>query len=205
MLCDVFELLPAVITTAGALLGSFGGFAVAARGQRKQLEAEDARAEKAAARHRLTVLEDERHEFQLKTLLALQELIRRRTRSVYLAIEHDRSTLADGQGYGLLPKEGEEEDFDNAIQLSQHVTRVTSTELRQVLEHFAAQCSRYSLPPSDGRQMGQSDAVAVQLERRMSLITEANDVTALLGEHLRKEINRHEQQVNDAGSALKSL
>lgn len=77
---------------------------MAARSQRKQAERDDARAMKDAERARLIALEDERHEFQLKTFLSLQELLRRHTRSTLLVIEQDRVTIKDGQCYRMLGK-----------------------------------------------------------------------------------------------------
>ena len=185
------DVLPAIITTLGTLAGSFGGFTLAARSQRKQAERDDARLLRDAAAARLIALEDERHEFQLKTLTELQELVRLQARSTVLVIEQDRKTLREGLGYRLLPSDNPD-DFRNSIDFSHNVARVTNPELRTQLERFSSLSTKYSLPPSDFNEMTQEQALLLQDRRFSNFSQQAGDTISMLGEHLRKEIDRHE-------------
>lgn len=184
------DILAAVITTLGALAGSFGGFTLAARAQRRQADRDDARARRDAAEARATVLEDERHEFQLTTLLALQELTRKHTRAAILTVEQDRKTIADGLGYRLLAID-DHDDFANAIEFGHHIARVTSAELRTQLEKFSAMCAEYSLPPHSWQHLDREQSLSVQGTRAFTLIQAGTEVASLIGEHLRREIDRH--------------
>lgn len=186
-MADIFT---ALITTIGTLVGSFGGFTLAARTQRRQAERDDDRAQRDAFHARRLLIEDERHEFQLKTLIALQELARRHTRSTLLTINQDRKTLVEGIGYRLLPKD-DADDFSNAVEFSHQTARVTSPELRTQLEEFSARCAEYSLPPYNWQELGSQNAIALQEDRAAVLIREAAVVAAQIGEHLRREIDRH--------------
>ncbi|KUG57514.1 hypothetical protein AVL63_12760 [Nesterenkonia jeotgali] len=186
----VIDLLPALITTIGTLVGSFGGFTLAARAQRKQADRDDVRAVRDAERSRSTALEDERHEFQLETLLALQELTRLKSRNTILLIMQDRSTIKIGESYRLLPGD-DREDFENSIKFSHNVARVTDTTLRKRLESFSSLSGQYSLPPRGSKDMEQDDALAIQDERLSVFMDEAEETSVLLGEYLRKEIDRH--------------
>lgn len=183
------DLTAALVPTLGTLVGSFGGFLLAARAQRHQSEQADARAIRDAHRARLLALEDERHAFQLETLLALQELIRKHVRYTLLTIEQDRSTIRNGQGYRLLP-DSDADDFENAIALSHAIARVTAEDLRMRLETLSAMCARYSLPPLGAESLDKDAALAVQNERAGSLLSEAEGVSEMLGQHLRREIDR---------------
>lgn len=187
---NVSDLFPALITTLGALAGSFGGYTLAARAQRQQSDRDDVRAQRDADHARSIALEDERHEFQLKTLLALQELVRLKARSTSLVIEQDRSTIRNGLGYRLLSND-DAEDFLNSIEFAHNVARVTAPELRERLEHFHSLCSAYSMPPQNAKEMDQVEALALQERRFISLAHEADETIKSLGEYLRSEIDRH--------------
>jgi hypothetical protein len=186
----VSDLLPALITTLGTLAGSFGGYTLAARTQGKQSDRDDARALRDADRARFVALEDERHEFQLKTLVALQELVRLKARSTILVIEQDRRSILSGQGYRLLPAD-DPKDFADAIEFGHNVARVTAPELRARLESFRSLSGEYSMPPQNWNHLSQEDALAIQERRFVSLAEVANQTTMLLGEYLRREIDRH--------------
>lgn len=192
------DFLPALITTAGTLVGSFGGFTLAARSQRRQGERDDARALQDAERARLIELENERHTFQLKTLLGLQELTRLQARSTILAVEEDRQTLLSGNSYGQLASETPE-DFANSVEFSHHVARVTHDALRERLERFSALCAEYSIPPMHWRELDNQQRIAVQEDRFVTITREASETAALLGEHLRAEINRHNASITGPG------
>ena len=184
------DFLPALITTAGTLVGSFGGFTLAAWSQRRQAEHDDARVLRDADRVRLIELEDERHTFQLKTLLSLQDLTRLHARSTILTVEEDRQTLLSGKGYGQLTSETAE-DFANSVEFSHHVARVTDDALRERLERFSALCSEYSMPPVHWRELDDQQRIAAQEDRFVTITGEASETAAMLGEHLRAEISRH--------------
>lgn len=186
-MADIFT---ALITTIGTLVGSFGGFTLAARAQRRQTDRDDERAQRDARRARSLVIEDERHEFQLATLTALQELARRHTRNTLLTIEQDKKTLKESIGYRMLPKD-DADDFANAIEFSHQIARVTHPDLRTQLEEFSARCAEYSLPPYNGNELGSEQAIAIQEDRAAVLIREGAAVAAQIGDHLRREIDRH--------------
>ncbi|PJI54898.1 hypothetical protein [Microbacterium sp.] len=186
-MADIFT---ALITTIGTLVGSFGGFTLAARAQRRQAERDDERAQREARHTRSLLLEDERHEFELRTLIALQELARRHTRTTLLTIIQDKKTLQDGLGYRMLPKD-DPDDFANAVEFSHQIARVTSPELRTLLEAFSARCAELTLPPHNWKDLHSEQAIRLQDERADLVIREGAVVAARIGEHLRREIDRH--------------
>jgi hypothetical protein len=183
------DLLPALVTTIGALIGSFGGYSLAASSQRRAADRQDTRALRDAASARAIALEDERHAFQLDTLLALQELTRRMTRSTLLIIHQDIATIKEYGGYRMLPKE-DPDDFAKSIEFSHQVARVTHEELRGQLESFSGMCAEYSIPPFNWAELAKDDALAIQNRRWVVLMERASETSADLGEHLRREIDR---------------
>lgn len=192
------DLWSAIITTVGALAGSFGGFTLAARSQRKQAEREDARAVREADRARSVKLEDERHEFQLTTLLALQELTRRKARSTILLIEEDRTSIKTTGGYRQLSPE-DPDDFAKAVEFAHNIARVTNSDLRSQLESFQRLCGEYTLPPPNWSVLEKEAALTIQERRAVALINLADDTASLLGTHLRKEIDRHDSSASSDG------
>ena len=183
------EILSALITTVGALAGSFGGFTLAARAQRRQAEQNDARAVRDADRARSMLLDDERHDFQLNTLILLQELTRRMARSTFLVIREDRETIKRVGGYQLLENQ-DPDNFVKAIEFAHNVARVTDTALRKKLETFADLCHNSSLPPHDGSVLSPAAALDLQDRRFGMLVEVATETADLLNEHLRKELDR---------------
>ena len=134
-------------------------------------------------------LEDERHEFQLTTLLALQELTRRMARATVLIIDRDHKTVAELGGYRRLPAD-DPDDFANAVNFAHNVARVTNGELRVVLDEFHRLTSEYSLPPYNHRDLSRDEMLAIQDTRWRVFAEVADHATRTLNEHLRKEIDR---------------
>ncbi|AQX80968.1 hypothetical protein BWO91_14245 [Plantibacter flavus] len=184
------DVVAALITTVGALAGSFGGFTLAARMQRRQAKEEDERAQRDAERARAVVLEDERHEFQLTTLLSLQELTRRMARRTFLIIQQDRQTIESHGGYRMLPTE-DPEDFANSVEFSHSIARITNAELREQLDAFSNLCSTYSMPPLDWSDLSKESALVVQEHRFQELMESASETADLLNQRLRGELDRN--------------
>jgi hypothetical protein len=185
----MIDYVPALITTVGTLVGSFGGFWLAARSQRAQARHDDDRARREAEAARAVTLEDERHEFQLTTLITLQELTRRMARTTILIIDQDRKTVSDLGGYRRLPID-DVDDFAAAVEFSHNVARVTNEELRSALDEFHQLTSEYSLPPHNHRELSRDELIVVQDWRWRHFSEVANQATQTLNTHLRKEINR---------------
>jgi hypothetical protein len=184
----MIDYVPALITTVGTLVGSFGGFWLAARSQRAQARHDDDRARREAEAARAVTLEDERHEFQLTTLITLQELTRRMARTTILIIDQDRKTVDELGGYRLPIDDAD--DFAAAVEFSHNVARVTNVELRSALDEFHQLTSEYSLPPHNHRELSRDELIVVQDWRWRHFSEVANQATQTLNTHLRKEINR---------------
>lgn len=176
-----------LVTTAGALTGSFGGYLLAARAQRRAEDRKDDRDRKVSALNRSLVLEDERHEFQLRTLLSLQELLRGLARSTYLVIEQDRKTIEEHGGFRQLPEDLDAEGFGVSIDFYQSAARVTD----DALEDFNRFCTKAQLPPDDHRTITRDTALQLQELRYRDLSKRFDVVAKLLGERLRTEVDRN--------------
>lgn len=188
------DLWPTIITSALTLVASFGGFFLAMLSQRRADERQAARDREAAAESRALQLEDERHDFQLKTLLALQEPLRRMARGTFLVIEQDRRTIEERGTYFQLPETLDPDGFETSIEYSQHVARVTDNALRQELVAFRSLCGQFELPPGYADSLSKEEALRLQTRRLYELADATDAVTTSLGVRLRAELDRSGSQ-----------
>ena len=188
------DLWPTIITSALTLVASFGGFFLAMLSQRRADERQAARDREAAAESRALQLEDERHDFQLKTLLALQEPLRRMARGTFLVIEQDRRTIEERGTFFQLPETLDRDGFETSIEYSQHVARVTDNALRQELVAFRSLCGQFELPPGDADSLSKEEALRLQTRRLYELADATDAVTTSLGVRLRAELDRSGSQ-----------
>lgn len=179
-----------IITTAGALVGSFGGYLLAAQSQLRSEERKDARDREAVERSRAATLEDQRHEHQRTTLLSLQELLRAKVRTTLQVIEQDRKAVKEYGEYRQLPEELDVQGYEAEIEFNHLVARVTDDALRGALEALNFHCARVSMPPEDHPSFTRDQALALQEERFNELIFSAQQVSEMLGRQLRAELNR---------------
>lgn len=118
-----------------------------------------------------------------------EELTRRHTCAAILTVEQGRKTIADGLGYPLLATD-DPDDVAHAIEFGRHIARVASAELRTQLENFSAMCAEYSPPPIIGGTSTANSRSACSRHGRSFGSQEGAGVASLIGEHLRREVDR---------------
>jgi len=92
-------------------------------------------------------------------------------------------------GYRQLSSE-DPEDFLKAIEFGHNVARVTSEDLRNILDTFSGTCAEYSLPPMEWKQIGKDKALALQEQRFLQMTQLASRTTQALNHELRRELDR---------------
>lgn len=179
----------AIIGPITTLLGGLGGYWLAGRNE----EARDRRAivrETVARREALAErLEEDRHTFQRDTLLELQDELQRLVRVTAKINLQDLRTLKEhGQLY-LLPDGLSDEAFQIVVAVQRLRARVLDDELRQRTAEFIAVCNRNMalLAEKD------PDKLRAGLERHSQEMGNFYiGLSELLGEHLRRELDRRE-------------
>ena len=178
------------ITAIATLIGTFGGFLLAARSQSKADERRSETKMKARELARGLQLEDEHHLIQLETLMSLQDLLRLKTRTTLLAMDADRKALeADGTTYRL-PEELSQEMFKVTIKYVQQVSRVTDKALREKLVLFNETCTSYIVPKPVSEENSPATEAALLESASRWLANVAKELTEELGQALRAEIDR---------------
>jgi hypothetical protein len=177
----------AIVGPITTLLGGLGGYWLAGRNDEARDERATAREERARRAALAERLEEDRHTFQRDTLLELQDGLQRLARVTTRIILQDQKTLNErGQVY-LLPEGFSDESHQVVITIQRLRTRLLDAGLRQAVGDFVGLCSRDAvavahLPKEEalgelGRQDGKLSAQYVALNE-------------LLGEHLRRELDR---------------
>lgn len=188
----------AIVGPITTLLGGLGGYWLAGRND----EARDRRAaERESADRRAAFaerLEEDRHNFQRDTLLELQDQLHRLVRATTRILLQDEKTLKErGQLY-LLPGELDAEEFQAFANIRRLWARVLDPNLRDSVEGFTNVCSRAGMPvPTEDK-----DLALAELRRREAAIGASYEqVNGLLGELLRRELDRRYLAVDRPESA----
>ena len=135
-------------------------------------------------------LEDERHQFQLDTLLALQDATREYMRAVVRGLWADRNAIKLTGNFGNLPEDVDRELFEKGINFSRLINRVVDDDLRNAFHQLIALGSEAALPPIDQKSRTPADLLDVVAKRESSLSVYFQEVSTLLGDVLRSELNR---------------
>lgn len=180
--------IAAVIGSITTVTGTLGGYMLAGRND----EARDKRAAQRETAARRTALadrlEEERHTFQRDTLLELQDQLLQLVRNQSLVISQDIKTLQEhGQLFQLPEGLGGDEPRQTVVSLQRLRTRVLDPGLRQAIGSFIQLCTRDSTDLIDT----EPEAAIRELRRRDAKVGGGYvELAELLGEHLRKELDR---------------
>lgn len=179
----------AIVGPITTLLGGLGGYWLAGRNE----EARDQRAalrETAVRREALAErLEEDRHTFQRDTLLELQDELQRLARVTAKINFQDRETLIErGQLYRL-PDGLNDEAFQITVAVQRLRARVLDGELRQRIADFIDVCNRNTALLAEKDR----DTILAGLDLHNQQISDSYvALSELLGEHLRRELDRRD-------------
>lgn len=176
-----------ILISFTTLLAAFLGFVFAgwndARRDRRTAERE--RVTRAEDRHTAAVRD--RHQFQLETLLALQDAIQLMARLTGRTMHFDHMQAREGK-YNQLPGDDDNEILSNGFDVIRLRNRLLDDELREAIDEFHAAASHGLLPPThyQGLSGEQLETAAALLSSRFG-----NDYTRVmdkLGIALRTEL-----------------
>ena len=179
----------AIVAPITTLLGGLGGYWLAGRNE----EARDVRAagrEAAARRAALAErLEEDRHNFQRDTLLALQDGLFRfyQLRAEGLRL-NEEGYKESGQA-PLWPQELNDEEYQARAVVERLRVRILDPALRRAVDDFIVLCVDR---PTIGQVLSRSkDELAAAVdEQRTRMDEQYLALNELLGEHLRRELDR---------------
>jgi hypothetical protein len=180
--------ITAVVGSIATVAGSFGGYLLAGNNEEKRDERASVReteARKAAFRERL---EEERHNFQRDTFLALQDQLLELARQHALVASQDMKTLKSEGKLLQLPDDLGGEEARLRVALADKLrTRVLDNELRGAIRAFMTLCTK----DSTGLNGVPAERAIREIERRdLAVAVAYEDIAERLGTHLRMEIAR---------------
>ena len=177
----------AIVVPITTLLGGLGGYWLAGRNDDARDRRTLAREESARRAALADRLEEDRHAFQRDTLLELQDELQRLARVATRILLEDERTVKESGRLDQLPEGLSDEEFRIFTAVRRLRVRVLDPELREAVEGFGDVCSRASLPKSGGDK----DEILARLRRQQARVAESySAVNALLGERLRRELDR---------------
>lgn len=176
-----------VVVATATLLASLGGFVLAGVNDRKRDERALAHGLQSTAAERAARLEDDRHAFQLETLLALQDAVQQMARHAGKTIHFDHMQAREGQ-YTQLPGSLSEEIHANGVEVRRLVTRVLDGDVRAAVADFSSICARLTLAPTDLQGLA-GDQLEIRVCAQMEELTVSCDaVFGILGDAVRGEL-----------------
>ncbi|MFE5407657.1 hypothetical protein [Microbacterium sp. NPDC056569] len=191
------QIIIAISTLAAAIIGYvLAGINDARRDRRafdreRAARSEDRNSTATYARH---------HQFQLETLLALQEALQSMARLTVRGLLHDEAAARGGK-LGTLPDDLDAEMLANGIEVLRLRNRVLDDNLRFRLEEFAQRTSQVSILASQ-RYAGLSGA-ALDNESRNAIAEYSGTVDEImnhLGAALRAELDWAPDETEPAAS-----
>ncbi|MGW9551843.1 hypothetical protein ACWG8W_12405 [Citricoccus zhacaiensis] len=181
------SLVSQIVIAAATLLASLGGYVLAGRNENRR----DARTMQHELRlrnsERAARLDDQRHELQRETLLALQDAVQAKARFTGQVMHFDHMQARQGQ-YTQLPGTLSEDSHANLVEVRRLQTRILDPDVRGAIDDFIEKSTRLSMAPKDLEGLSGDD-----LEHRMFVkLTEFNAeydaMSRIVGEALRREI-----------------
>jgi hypothetical protein len=180
--------ITAVIGSITTVAGTLGGYVAAGRNDEnrdKRAASRETEARKDALAERL---EEERHNFQRDTFLALQDELLNLVRNSALVTAQDIKTLKEHRKMFLLPESiGGEAARQTVASAERLRTRVVDNELRAAIGAFIALCTRNSM---DLRDVPVDEAIRELGRRDIAVAVGYQEIAERLGTHLRMELDR---------------
>jgi hypothetical protein len=179
--------MPQIIIAVSSLLASFAGYSLAGRNERRRDERE--RQAAAVSKHAERLAESDRisHEFQLETMLALQDEVQKMARAAGRALHFDHMQARQGR-YTQLPPEWSDEMHANGVAVSRLNSRVLDQSVRSGVEAFVAAATSLPLSPRDLVGLHGDDLESAASQKFAALAHSARGVQELLGAAVRLEL-----------------
>lgn len=183
------ELGGQVLVAATAVLSSILGYALAGLNDARRDHRAATREQEARREEREMTIRHRQHEFQLATLLELQDALQLMARLTGRALHFDHMQAREGQ-YTQLPADYSDEMHANGVDVIRLRNRLLDEELRTRIELFESECSEASMSPMhyrglDGEQL-ESKALDVLTKFGLQVANAMNE----LGIALRTELSR---------------
>lgn len=134
------SLWPQIIIAGSTLLAAFLGYLLAGLNEARRDRRAADRERLARAEDRQTTAIRAQHEFQLETLLALQDAIQLMARVTGRAMHFDHMQARQGL-YTQLPDNYSEKIHANAVDVTRLRNRVLDEDLRAAIEQFQSTCN----------------------------------------------------------------
>jgi hypothetical protein len=177
----------AIVGPITTLLGGLGGYWLAGRNDEARDKRAAAREERARRATLAERLEEDRHTFQRDTLLELQDGLQRLARVTTRIILQDQKTLHEHSQVYLLPEGLSDESHQVVITIQRLRTRLLDPGLRQAVGDFVGLCSRDAVAVA---HLPKEEALAELRRQDAELSAQYVALNELLGEHLRRELDR---------------
>lgn len=179
--------LNSLVTPLATLIAAFGGYFLAGMNDQRRDERQASDERELRVSERRAEREQQRHQFQLETLIALQVDVEKMARLTGRALHFDHMQARQGL-YTQLPESWSEEMYANSMQVGLLRGRVLDPGLRATVEAFAAKCTYLSMTPShfEGLEGQALEAEADARLRELSL--GAGDTVDAIGDAIRKEL-----------------
>lgn len=176
-----------IITASATLLAAFSGFLLggvneARRDRRTATRDRDARAE-----DRRALALRARHEFQLETLLALQEATQVMARLTTRAMLFDHMQAREGK-QTQLPPDLSDEMHANGVEVNKLRTRILDADLRAEIDSFVSASVDASLTPRIYDNLQGEAVEQAAFHRSTEFYSHATHTMDKLGDALRREL-----------------
>lgn len=182
------NLWPQVIIASSTLIAAFLGYALAGMNEARRDRRAAEREKLARAEERYSAAVRDRHQFQLETLLALQDAVQLMARFTGRAMHFDHMQAREGE-YTQLPADHDAEIMSNGFDVIRLRNRLLDQDLRHAIERFEAAASSGMMPPTHFKGLsGQAlESAAARLAGQFG--DEYTLVMGHLGEALRTELS----------------
>lgn len=182
------SLWPQIIIASSTLIAAFLGYTLAGlnEARRDRRAAEREKLARAEERYSAAVLD--RHQFQLETLLALQDAVQLMARFTGRAMHFDHMQAREGK-YTQFPTDHDAEIMSNGFDVIRLRNRLLDQNLRRAIERFESAASASMMPPTHFEDLS-GQALESAAARLAGQFGEAYTlVMAQLGEALRTELS----------------
>lgn len=179
-----------IILSTATLLAALGGFVLAGLNEANRDRRARKREQEARAFERAERLSDRRHDFQLETLLALQDAVQALTRLTGRTFHFDHMNARD-QNYTQLPDGWSEEIQANGVEVNRLKTRVLDVGVRDAVLAFSTHCIEMTMTPSGFKGLSGEELENFALSKMNQMSVQVALVMDALGEAIRSELGRN--------------
>ena len=182
------SLWPQIIIAASTLIAAFLGYELAGRNEARRDRRAAEREKSARAEERRSAAVRGRHQFQLETLVALQDALQLMARFTGRAMHFDHMQAREGR-YTQLPAEHDAEILSNGFDVIRLRNRLFDQDLRRAIERFASASTAAMMPPTHFEGLSGEDLETIANRLSSRFFDEYTVVMDLLGHALRTELS----------------